>query len=398
MLVVYHPESWEQILKYLLSDDDFVIRFTIAHALADLVDSKASPRLSEILQLLQEKDVNRGELGGYALKLVYAKCPRWIDPAVLNTLAASEIYSSRSVLGDLLLHLAFSGQDRSKLVTADRFWSAVWDFNKLDVWDLQATGRFVQGSPLPPEAADGVRNAYQALQEHEALRQTLLKDNRITDGIRGLIGNYRSLGTDQETIREAQEEMERSPALQAIMRLLFAHPLWDVAEDAASVLSGMPRELAAPVIQELLTDAYWKVRYGAIEAAFGLRYKDNYELFSKAVHEFYHDANCRVRALCVENFTAQVLACEQKERDRWRHDFAAEIKAWLRDEDCWVLEHVYRLFQQLDRQGDDYTPLLADGVSRLFESNPEWYRMERGDFLRSIEAAKMHLTGPSGAD
>jgi hypothetical protein len=321
-----------------------------------------------------------------------------IDPAVLNMLAASKIYSGRSILGDLLLHLAFAGDNHSRLVTEDRFWNAIWDFNRLDVWDLQATEPFVKGSPLPPGVADGVRSAYHALQEAESLRQTLLENNRVTDGIRSLIQQYRSLGTNEEEIRGAQQEMERSPVLRAIMRLLFAHPLWDVAEDAASVLSDMPRELAAPLIQELLADTYWKVRYGAIEAAFGMRYVDNYELFTKAVHEFYNDANCRVRALCVENFTAQVLACEEDERRRWCGNFAPEIKTWLRDEDCWVLEHVYRLFRQLDQQGDDYTPLLADGVSRLFSSNAEWYRLERGDFLRSIEAAKMRLTGPSGAD
>jgi serine/threonine-protein kinase len=400
MLVNYQPEKWEQILDYLLSDDDFVIRFTIARALADCVESKASPKLSYILQLAKQRDVNLGELGGYALKLVYSKRPRMIDPAVLNMLAASEIYSGRSILGDLLLHLAFVGDNHSRLVTEDRFWNPIWDFNRLDVWDLQAVEPFVKGSPLPPGVADEVRNAYQALQEIEALRQTLLENNRVTDGIRSLIGKYRSLGTSDEGIRRAQQEMEKSPELPAIMRLLFAHPLWNVAEDAASVLSDMSRELAAPLIRKLLADTYWKVRYGAVEAAFGFRYVDNYALFTEAVHEFHNDANCRVRALCVENFTAQVLACEQDERDRWCGDFAAEIKTWLKDEDCWVLEHVYRLFRQLDQLGDDYTPLLADGVSPLFEGNAEWYRLERGDFLRWIEAARISREAhkrPSGA-
>jgi len=399
MLLDYHAENWEQILEYLLSDDDYVIRFTIAQALADKVKSRTSAKLSYILQLVKQMDMNRRELGGYALGLVYAKQPRMIDPAVLNALAASEVYTGRSIVGDLLLHLAFAGDDHSQLVTESQFWNAIWDFNKLDVCDLRAIGYLVGDSRPPDGPNDEIRNAYQALQEAEDLRQTLLADNRITDGIRLLFQQYRVLGIHQEQIRGAQEEMANSPGLHAIMRLLFAHPLWDVAENAASVLSGMPREVAAAHIRELLADANWKVRYGAIEAAFGIRYVDDYELFKKAVQEFHNDANCRVRGLCVENFTAQVLACEPDERRRWCGDFATEIKTWLRDEDCWVLEHVYRLFRQLDRQGDDdFQPLLADGVSRLFEGTPEWYRLERGEFLRWIETAKRRLIAPSIAD
>ena len=71
-----------------------------------------------------------------------------------------------------------------------------------------------------------------------------------------------------------------------------------------------------------------------------------------------------MRALCVENFTAQVGACEPDEPQRWCGNFAAEIKTWLKVEDCWVLEHVCRMFRQRDHKGADNTPLLADGVTR----------------------------------
>ncbi len=403
VLMNYHADKWEEILDDLLSDDDFVIRFTIARALADraiadLGKNNRSSKLDYIVQLSRESDVDRSELGAYALKLVYAKLPNTINGAALNTLAASEIYSSRSVLGDLLLHLAFTGRDRSELVTEDRFWNAVWDFNKLDVWDLRAIGRFCRDPLLPPGEAISERDSYQVLLDAESLRQKLLEDSSLTDGIRNLIQKpqYRSLSLQTYAIRGVQQELENSPALPKIIRLLFAHPLWDVAEDAASVLSDMSPEIATPVIEELLEDKCWRLRYGAIEAAFGIRYVDDYVLFTKAVRSCYDHPNCRVRALCVENLTAQILACESEERGRWCANFAAEIKAWLKDEDCWVLEHIYRLFRQLDERGDDYQPLWTDGVSRLFENCPNWYRMKRADFLRSIEAAKIRLSETSG--
>jgi hypothetical protein len=360
----------------------------VASALAEQVDSKTSPRLAEIRKLVASQDVNRSEVGAYAIKLVYANMPGAIEPNTLNALATGDVYSSRSVLGDLLLHLAFTGKSRSSLVTAERFWKPVWDFNRLDVWDIKAIELLIAAITPGAGGDENVLSAWRMLNEAEAQRQELLNDKSLPESTRNLLEQYRTLGTNKQPIEAASADLETSPALGRIMRVLFAHPLWDVAEDAASVLSDMAPATARPVIAALLSDPSWKVRYGAIEAAFGFRYVDNYELFSKAVRQFYNDPNCRLRALCLENFAAQALASEPDQRRRWCADFSQPIKSWVKDEDCWVLEHVYRLFRQLDNFGDDYQPLLADGVSRLFEGCLGWCTMERGEFLRAIEHAK----------
>jgi hypothetical protein len=77
--------------------------------------------------------------------------------------------------------------------------------------------------------------------------------------------------------------------------------------------------------------------------------------------------------------------------DRLLTEFDAEIRAWLRDEDCWVLEHVFRLVRALAARGRDLTGLLSDGVSRLFADQPLWYQLDREAFLVHIESRKRAL-------
>jgi hypothetical protein len=71
--------------------------------------------------------------------------------------------------------------------------------------------------------------------------------------------------------------------------------------------------------------------------------------------------------------------------------FQKEIRRWLRDEDCWVLEHVFRLFQALHNRHVDFKWLVSEGVSPLFADNPAWYMLDREAFLRHIEVRKNQL-------
>jgi hypothetical protein len=77
--------------------------------------------------------------------------------------------------------------------------------------------------------------------------------------------------------------------------------------------------------------------------------------------------------------------------DRVVASFAEEIGYWLRDEDCWVLEHVFRLVRQLEARGSDLSILFGWGVSRLFADEPNWYRLDRESFLQHIESRKREL-------
>jgi hypothetical protein len=113
------------------------------------------------------------------------------------------------------------------------------------------------------------------------------------------------------------------------------------------------------------------------------------------VHGF---GNCKIRGLCAENLTSVILSSSNEKRRQLLERFQTEIRFWLREEDCWVIEHMYRLFSTLDRKRFDFNWLLPEGASRLFGDRADWYRMPREQFLRHIEERKLALaSAPASA-
>jgi len=395
LLVRYRRDDRIEMLDGLLKADNFVLRYALSEALADAC-TVARPTVTtvELAQLLDGDTLERRELGGYALRLVYARKPESIDRRHLQSLAESETYPGRSILGDLLLNLVFQNRYRDDLVASERFWNPVWDFNKLDVWDIKAGAAFIGKRELPPDAEPEVAEALAVFRGVEEWRQLLLGETgREASPVRALLDGYFSLGRFVGRFRRARAELAKRSDLLELMRLFFAHPLWAVAEAAASVLSSIAEDDPArrAIVSGLFDDPNWRVRFGAIEAAFAIRHLDQAAAFFEAVRRFHNDPNCRVRALCAENLVAMIVVRGPVGSDQLLGDFAAEIGTWLRDEDCWVLEHVFRLVRRLDARGADLAPLLADGVSRLVENDPEWYRLGREDFLTHIERRKREL-------
>jgi hypothetical protein len=91
----------------------------------------------------------------------------------------------------------------------------------------------------------------------ESWRRDRLADIDHTDtAIRALLDGYFSLGRFVGRFRRAREALAQRADLLELMRLFFAHPLWAVAEAAASVLSSIIEESPAcrTIIIELFDD------------------------------------------------------------------------------------------------------------------------------------------------
>jgi hypothetical protein len=79
------------------------------------------------------------------------------------------------------------------------------------------------------------------------------------------------------------------------------------------------------------------------------------------------------------------------------------MRFWLKDEDCWVLEHVHRYFNALARRDKDAFgktmagALVAD-ASALCEGLDTWWQADRETFLSHIEERKRTLRGSTSAD
>src|SRR6266566_4654820 len=172
-----------------------------------------------------------------------------------------------------------------------------------------------------------------------------------------------------------------------------AHPVWPVREAAATVLSSLV-ELDIRrfgIIASLFEDPNWRVCYGAIEAAFAVRHFDKMTMFSRAVHRFHAHPNCRIRGLCAENLVSIIVNVGGSMRHGLLADFSQEISYWLRDDDCWVLEHIFRLISNLRRRNIEIAQLLSSGVAPLLENTPGWFELDRETFVLQIEHRKIEL-------
>ncbi len=169
---------------------------------------------------------------------------------------------------------------------------------------------------------------------------------------------YVSLSTRPSMIRSSIQGFCRLgyQDLKTVVEALFAHPQWDVGEATATVLStlmaGMHKRMDASslnkevekLIRELLKSENRRVRFAAVEAAFGTRHYDHGILFLEAVKQLSRDPNCRVRGICAENLTDCVLkgglgdfnAVELLE------EFTDTLVFWFQhDRSCWLLDQLF---------------------------------------------------------
>jgi hypothetical protein len=209
------------------------------------------------------------------------------------------------------------------------------------------------------------------------------------------------LGRYASELSEARDELARFPLddLKEVMRLFLAHPLWAVGEAAATVLSSIVEEdeKKIDIIDELLEEDLCAL--GAIEAAFAVRHiKEPLFLATVRNAQFSRHLSARVRGLCAENLVSMILTNDGVNL-RLLQDFKSEIEYWLQDEDCWVLEHMYRLIHGLKERGADL-PVLnnARRVSRLLHAKPNWFTLSREAFLLHIERQKRALVSATASN
>jgi hypothetical protein len=406
-----HPAQWEAMQQAFVASDNYVLRYVVSEAVADacIDDDDPAVSLDKIHGYMRHADVNFRELGAYALRHVYGAQPERIDPEYLELMADSDTYAGRSALGDLMLTLTFQEEPDLPVIRSRSFWEPIWDHNCLDVWDLKAADAFLANGP-PPDDADA-RIAYDNFVATEGFRRDLaatLAAASDTDGsILKLVtrDGFASLARSAEQIGEAEDALSRSSHLVELMRLFFAHPLWAVAETAASVLASVAEKdfQKRSIVAALFDDPYWRVCFGAIETAYQLIDFDRFTLFRDAVKRFYGHESSRVRALCAENLIAYMLDCAPAARERYLEEFDAPVRRWIDDDDAWVLEHVFRLLRRLDQGKPGCARYFAGQAPYLLQGLPDplpqagWSKLSRADFLAHIERRQRErVNGPVG--
>jgi hypothetical protein len=93
-----------------------------------------------------------------------------------------------------------------------------------------------------------------------------------------------------------------------------------------------------------------------------------------------------------------MLNANNERRSKIAEDFDEEMREWLKDKDCWVLEHVYRYFHTLAQRDKDMpldkrVAVVPAVASPLCVGLNAWWLEEREPFLEHIEKRKQDLRG-----
>jgi len=422
--------DWVDFRDACLNKENYVLRYALADALAsDVQDEELRQfyeRAIEVDGLVSDpkSTLNKFELGGYALKSVLSKHKKFDqfsanDKHLLTCLAAHPCYPGRSILGDLFLNLVYQTPRVHELLPEEggnnRFWTPKWDFVSYDVNAIRAAEYRNSNKTLPADANQEVKEEYEYLRLLEAWRNEARKLYKSGNpfvrllrflhllgkpehSVEGIVELYFKIGVKTEAITAAEDEfasLANSGKLEPLLRLLFGHPLWSVAESAASVVAGLVREAKpgeAGVYIALIRQLFaphlpWRVRYGAMEAAFQIRLNEEAKTFFEGVKMFYNDPVSKLRGLCAENLFAIMLNASDTHRMAYEVQFDSEIRAWLKDEDCWVLEHIFRYFHELQERGAGMSRFEDAGLSVLLAGlDDPWGNREK--FLTHIDGKK----------
>jgi nucleoside phosphorylase len=408
------PEAWVTFRDACLREDNYVLRFALSTALADAIE-KSRYSLKEAATLIERpQSLNHFELGGYTLKSYYSKHPsEEPDPKLLRLLAEHPCYPGRSILGDLMLNLAYQAKTPSKLLPPaegqnHRFWTSVWDFITYDVDAIVAAEYANSGAKPSSSVRNQVDEEFAYRQSLETQREELRRNLRSTPKLQRLVKDYFHIGSDPRRMADLDDTFAallHTDLLPKVVHFFFGHPLWSVAEAAANVVARLycsaveaeeasARDAYHATITRLLDcNLPWRVRFGALEAAFQIRLHETPKMktFFHGVRTFHNDPNSKIRGLCAENFVSVLLNASNKRRLELEAEFGGEMRFWLRDEDCWVLEHVHRYFHTLaqrDQINNRSGATLAADISRLCDGLDAWWLTDRESFLTHIEQCK----------
>jgi hypothetical protein len=408
----HYPDEWPAILADLVEAENYVLTHEIAMVLGDACSESKVP-ISSIYEYLENpSDIDHYELGGYALHRFLGREPDRIGQSLqqLASLANCPVYVGPSILGEIVLNRALQDwRFVSEIRGAPfrKFWGRepMWDHVRQEIWDIEAAAMWGAGREPLTGADCGLRAAYDHLIATEHLRSHIAENDVVAREatIAALVERktYWSLGNNPNPIGDARDALRNlpMPLLGQVIRLFFAHPLWEVGETAASVLASITVEVphTLEILSEFLDTSknqHWRVRLGAIEAAHCRPHLDpeaRDDLFYRAVVDFFNDAHSGVRALCAENLVALIIEHAPASRKLLLKRFRDQLLYWFNEErDCWVLEHLFRLRKALENSYD-WQKLFPLKSSSLLAGLTDW--SDRKNFLAHIERRKLRGDG-----
>ena len=390
--------------------------------------------------------------------------------ALIRQVAKLDLYFARSALGDLLLRLqmlGLYGQQVVRELTQDDSLRAVfrchWEHTQLDTKYVLATGTIDSNSPaivgIQRDPSDwhvrqsqrGQKRMAELKKDSPPLYHSLLREMQVVGcGFESIQRSESDLTSDLSIWASKRFNIDPSgKPVRTLFETLFLHPLWSMGEKAANLVKTLATsshlqtriiDLETRMLVKRRKDRMddWRIDFCVAEVTFLLRSIEEWKesgssrgnrMFDQALQTYYNHPISRVRANLAENYVADLMELNgfgsQSEsgeclEGEWvtrlcNRQSTKMIDHWLRDSDCWVLEHLYRLFQilnsikvkspklkawlknrlaRLKAIDSVHGPCILSMIQSLVEEQgmSVWAELDRRTFVEFMEVAKRSIS------
>ncbi len=262
-----HPQHWQEIRHgFLHSTDWWVLMYTCSLVLADsYLESPSQTKLSEIHALIHEQDIGLQDMGVYALKIIWLRRPELLDIRLLGELAASDSWTVRGTLYEMMFYLAFNGHKPRELVEDRRFWEPLWDYHRVIVDDILAVERLAeQGQAGPCFLPDSVSVHLKSCsrRSRSAKNLSIVRPSGTKPLSKACSKPIALCPSSSRESACAEPAIERSLHWRPTLRVLLASPYWEVREAMATLVISMAESMPEVIelIEDMLQATNWRLR------------------------------------------------------------------------------------------------------------------------------------------
>jgi hypothetical protein len=390
VLYRHHTEDWPQLRGKIINSGSWTAMYSLSLVLAEAHSGTRSREvLAEITDLAESTAMAEQELGLYALKLLEGGAGQAMHMA-RRLAAASDAFIVRALVNEFLLTQALYGEDVCGFIRDVNLWNSWWPYHRTQLYDIAAVQELMRRSPTSFSAEPAVARARDELAATLRLRDELLAIPAVAAEpvLRNLLSSYERLPRKLNDLPRAAGPVRRSPVLDRLLLLLFAHPAWEVRGGASALPAAVAgsRPEATKLVAGWVDHPDYRVRYTAVEAAYRLRHHDNAALFEQAVRRRAVDEEAWVRGIVADCLVEWIVREGDHADTECLERFKHEVATLIHDADMWPLESMAYMVRSLRNEGVDVLARIDKPVGGLLGRVPGWERLDRPELQPALNS------------
>jgi hypothetical protein len=203
--------------------------------------------------------------------------------------------------------------------------------------------------------------------------------------VRAAIQSFHLLPNDLVALRDLGAALAEVKDLGVVARILLAHPAWEVRNSVAEAfgIAAKRRSDVPSICRELLESSDWRLRYGAVNVAYALRFQDR-QLTIEVMQRGALDDHAWVSGLSADFLFDRFAGAPRALQERRIAEQTLHLDKLAQTRDMWVAYSLFHLAQTFNEEGwSDALPIARVGA--LLHDIPGWSTMDEDEFYAQLD-------------